>query len=144
MTAGSGWSRPMAFGGWTGCRRRMGYGNPVRIGDGCATVTDYRLPRPLNDASRSGRRERGLKSEVRISTPVVLVTVLPEQSHFSDIEKDEASPWPRVRSGGRRMPCSRFVGSDGLEFAVPPGPWFSNQAQAICFLPSLHLVSGST
>ena len=33
-------------------------GNPVKIGDGCATVTGYKLPMPLI-AIRSGRRERG-------------------------------------------------------------------------------------
>jgi hypothetical protein len=33
-------------------------GNPVRIGDGCATVTGYKLPRPLIIIG-SGRRERG-------------------------------------------------------------------------------------
>jgi len=33
-------------------------GNPVRIGDGCATVTGYKLPKPLA-VIRPGRRERG-------------------------------------------------------------------------------------
>jgi hypothetical protein len=33
-------------------------GNPVKIGDGCATVTGYKLPKPLI-ANGSGRRERG-------------------------------------------------------------------------------------
>ena len=39
-------------------------GNPVRFRDGCATVTGYKLPLPLINGS--GRRERGLKPEVRI------------------------------------------------------------------------------
>ena len=34
-------------------------GNPVKIGDGCATVTGYKLPQPLV-IIRPGRRERGL------------------------------------------------------------------------------------
>ena len=40
-------------------------GNPVRIGDGCATVTGYRLPKPLVDPlNREGGSE--VKPEVRI------------------------------------------------------------------------------
>src|SRR5437773_8473404 len=37
-------------------------GNPVRIGDGCATVTDYEFPKATvrsRNAGRTGRRERG-------------------------------------------------------------------------------------
>src|SRR5678810_1288178 len=34
-------------------------GNPVRIGDGCATVTGYKLPEPLVHHSEPGRREQG-------------------------------------------------------------------------------------
>ena len=41
-------------------------GNPVRIGDGYATVTGYRLPGPLV-RKQPGRRERGQMPEVRIS-----------------------------------------------------------------------------
>jgi len=40
-------------------------GNPVKTGDGCATVTGYKLPSPL--ASLLGRRERGSRPGVRIS-----------------------------------------------------------------------------
>ena len=39
-------------------------GNPVRIGDGCATVTGYRLPKPLAGFGREGGSE--VKPEVRI------------------------------------------------------------------------------
>ena len=33
-------------------------GNPVRIGDGCATVTGYKLPQPLasHEAGKAGAR----------------------------------------------------------------------------------------
>jgi hypothetical protein len=39
-------------------------GNPVKIGDGCATVTGYRLPKPLAELGREGGSE--VKPEVRI------------------------------------------------------------------------------
>ena len=39
-------------------------GNPVRIGDGCATVTGYRLPMPL--AGSAGKAGARFKPEVRI------------------------------------------------------------------------------
>ena len=39
-------------------------GNPVKIGNGCATVTGYKLPGPL--VVRPGRRECGSRLGVRI------------------------------------------------------------------------------
>src|ERR1043166_4744313 len=37
---------------------RQTSGNPVRIGDGCATVTNYKLPRPLvSNRDREGGSE---------------------------------------------------------------------------------------
>src|SRR5690242_14449208 len=39
-------------------------GNPVRIGDGCATVTGYELPKPLVHQVREGGSE--VRPEVRI------------------------------------------------------------------------------
>ena len=45
-------------------------GNPVKFGDGSATVTDHKLPQPLcgfASAIRMGRREGGSESGVRIS-----------------------------------------------------------------------------
>jgi hypothetical protein len=39
-------------------------GNPVKIGDGCATVTGYKLPMPLIIFDREGGSE--VKPEVRI------------------------------------------------------------------------------
>jgi hypothetical protein len=39
-------------------------GNPVKIGDGCATVTGYKLPMPLIVIGREGGSE--VKPEVRI------------------------------------------------------------------------------
>ncbi len=42
-------------------------GNPVRIGDGCATVTDYKLPQPL-----AQRREGGSEVMPEVRIPVWL------------------------------------------------------------------------
>src|SRR5580692_1923802 len=64
-------------------------GNPVKIGDGYATVTGYKLPRPL--VNGPGRRERGLspKSGYRFDCarpgPACAGQLLRQ-------EKDEASP----------------------------------------------------
>lgn len=64
--------------------------NPVKFGDGYATVTGYELPQATGHAP--GRREQGLKLEVRI--PVCLCSSRPRFSevNFSVKEKDEASP----------------------------------------------------
>lgn len=50
-------------------------GNPVKIGDGCATVTGYKLPTPL--IVRSGRRERG---HTRSQDTDLIVLVRPSSS----------------------------------------------------------------
>jgi hypothetical protein len=44
----------------------------VKFGDGCATVTDYKLPQPL--VIRPGRRERG---KVRSQDTGLVVLVMP-------------------------------------------------------------------
>ena len=38
-------------------------GNPVRIGDGCATVTGYKLPQPLIRLDREGGSEVEARSQ---------------------------------------------------------------------------------
>lgn len=66
-------------------------GNPVRIGDGCATVTGYKLPQPLLANGREwegGSEIRSPKSGYRFSCarrgrPL---------ANFSVKEKDETSP----------------------------------------------------
>ena len=42
-------------------------GNPVKIGDGYATVTDYKLPKPLDPRKQAWEGGSEVKSEVRIS-----------------------------------------------------------------------------
>jgi len=87
----------------TGCLRirdrRPTSGNPVRIGDGCATVTGYKLPAtnagsPQTPLAGNGR-EGGSKVETRSQDTgwAVLVGLFANANgHFSDKEKDEASP----------------------------------------------------
>ena len=75
-------------------------GNPVRIGDGCATVTGYKLPEPLvsPETGKAGARFQARSQDIGLAvlvaalkpgtgrTPVLL------RANFSVKEKDEASP----------------------------------------------------
>ena len=91
-------------------------GNPVRIGDGCATVTGYKLPMPLV-YRRPGRRERGQARSQ--DTGLVVLVVAPRHcgANFSVKEKDEAS-LPRVCA---RDSLNAFIlrlpGSEGFLFS---------------------------
>ena len=72
----------------------------MRIGDGCATVTGYKLPKPLvsSETGKAGVRFQARSQDIDLA---VLVTALiarqagclpcPE-ANFSVKEKDEASP----------------------------------------------------
>jgi hypothetical protein len=82
----------------------------VRIGDGCATVTERKLPMPLSGiANRTGRRERG-KSEARI--PVELCSSAPPLSGRALLrkEKDEASLSNSFRQDSLNAFIPRFAG----------------------------------
>src|SRR5258706_9417573 len=108
-------------------------GNPVRIRDGCATVTGYKLPLPLiHSVGKAGARlspksgyrfgcarleeVRSEKDEVRRSKCEVtrlgfLHTsnfALRPSLRFSVKEKDEARPVPLVRKGIRECLHSPF------------------------------------
>jgi len=76
-------------------------GNPVEIGDGCATVTGYKLPQPL--APLSGAGKAGVRVEARSQDTglVVLVRLVPPcgKGHFSVQEKDEASRFRACGAG---------------------------------------------
>ena len=63
--------------------------NPVKLGDGYATVTGYRLPHATGLAP--GRRERGFKPEVRIPVCSRSSRLRLGGVNFSVKEKDEAS-----------------------------------------------------
>lgn len=71
-------------------------GNPVRIGDGCATVSGDKLPRPLeSDSGKAGARFETPSQDI-----ASVVLVRPAQAgHFSVTEKDEASPSNGFRAG---------------------------------------------
>src|ERR1051326_6310426 len=45
------------------CKHNSMSGNPVRIGDGCATVTGYKLPQPLIRSDREGGSEVEARSQ---------------------------------------------------------------------------------
>jgi len=67
-------------------------GNPVRIGDGCATVSGHKLPR-ATEASKLREGGSEVKPASQDTGPAVLVLVGCRARHasFSDKEKDEAS-----------------------------------------------------
>jgi len=52
-------------GGYVRLHHRQTSGNPVRIGDGCATVTGYKLPQPLVTSREGGSEDGGPKSGYR-------------------------------------------------------------------------------
>src|SRR5260370_30511036 len=73
-------------------------GNPVKIGDGCATVTGYELPRPLaHQAGKAGVRFQARSQDIglacaRHSCPCKPgICRLCTGANFSVKEKDEAS-----------------------------------------------------
>ena len=87
--------RPDGWGGLT-TNDNQALGNPVGIGDGCATVTGYKFSSPL--AARLGRREQGCKARSQDTGLVILVGLCRSDhsgdgstSHFSVKEKDETS-----------------------------------------------------
>jgi hypothetical protein len=71
-------------------------GNPVKIRDGCATVTGYKLPQPLVPLERAGKAGARFMPEVRISAWSVLVVACRE-SGFETILK--AAKLLRQREG---------------------------------------------
>jgi hypothetical protein len=75
-------------------------GNPVRIGDGCATVTGYKLPEPLvsSETGKAGVRFQARSQDIGLAVLVVAPIAGQAESlswlgaNFSVKEKDEASP----------------------------------------------------
>jgi len=82
----------------------------VRIEDGCATVTGYKLPSPLvpfgagKAGARFETRESGHQRAYARQSP-------PARGRFSDKEKDEASPLELFFSGFVECLHSRFCRS---------------------------------
>ena len=66
-------------------------GNPVKIRDGCATVTGYELPQPLVPPCGTGKAGARFKPGVRISVWLCSSRSRGRGTNFSVQEKDEAS-----------------------------------------------------
>jgi hypothetical protein len=72
----------------------------VRIGDGCATVTGYKLPQPLDssETGKAGVRFQARSQDIDLAVLVTALSVrqagrlLCSEANFSVKEKDEASP----------------------------------------------------
>jgi hypothetical protein len=131
-------------------------GNPVRIGDGCATVTGYELPRtlqgvrrmPLGYAKPVGTWEGGSEVGARSQDIglVVLVRSAPSEggrlNNFSDKEKDEASPPEPISDGFDEClhsPICRSLKAFFMAERMPP----SGKCQSGPQTPRLHLLQTS-
>ena len=85
----------------------------MRIGDGCATVTGYRLPLPLFSPTcvwacgKAGARHKARSQDTGL---VVLVEVPFSGTNFSVKEKDEASPFRWCAMGFVEAFILRFAG----------------------------------
>lgn len=64
----------------------------MKIGDGCATVTGYKLPLATASLENERRREGGSEVNARSQDiGLVVLVVAPERSQLLRQEKDEAS-----------------------------------------------------
>ena len=81
-------------------QHRQTSGNPVRIGDGCATVTGYKLPKPLvsSETGKAGVRFQARSQDIGLAVLVAALNAGQAErlccvgANFSVKEKDEASP----------------------------------------------------
>jgi hypothetical protein len=82
----------------------------VEIGDGCATVTGYKLPQPLvrQQTGKAGARFEARSQDI---DPAVLVTVPRCGANFSVKEKDEASLRRECAAGFVNAFILRFAGA---------------------------------
>ncbi len=95
-------------------------GNPVEIGDGCATVTDDKLPRPL--AAGPGRRERG--SSPKSGYRSECARQGPADAVLRCSAKSRMRPGRRSVAGGAWMPSfSTRRGLQAFVFALPTPHW---------------------
>ena len=109
--------RSLKVEGWFSIQAVVNAGNLVRIEDGCATVTGYKLPRPLVQFVNWEGGGEVRSPEVRTSAR--LRSSGPVRGHFSDKEKDEASPLQLFSSGLFECLHSRFCRS--LKAVSSPG-----------------------
>jgi hypothetical protein len=94
----------------------------VKIGDGCATVTGYKLPKPLIPQTRIGKAGARFRPGVRISVGLCS-SRLPGTigsrpfgpgGYFSVKEKDEASPSAGAARDSWNAFIRRFAGGEGF------------------------------
>ena len=97
-------------------------GNPG-IGDGCATVTGYKLPKPLIESDREG----GARFEARSQDTIPVLRRDPRKIlsgfpaiNFSVKEKDEASPLNRFQRNSSNAFIPVLPESGGFLFLVAP------------------------
>ena len=72
----------------------------MRFGDGCATVTGYKLPKPLvsSETGKAGARFQARSQDIDLAVLVTALIasqagrLLSFEANFSVKEKDEASP----------------------------------------------------
>jgi len=81
-------------------------GNPARIGDGCATVTGYKLPQPLVTSREGGSEVGDLKSGYRFGCARRGRSFW--AANFSVQEKDEASFLDRFQGDSLNAFILRF------------------------------------
>ena len=64
-------------GPWVHLDHRQMSGNPVKIGDGCATVTGYKLPQPLvsQEAGKAGARFQARSQDIGLAVLVMVVRI---------------------------------------------------------------------
>jgi hypothetical protein len=87
-------------------------GNPVRIGDGYATVTGYKLPQPLVTSREGGNEVRpGVRIPIRLCSSGSAL-----RDHFSVKEKDEASLFRGCEQDSLNAFILRFAGVKAFLF----------------------------
>jgi hypothetical protein len=107
----------------------------VRIGDGCATVTGYKLPQPLvsGKTGKAGARFQARSQDIGLAVLVVALKAVQAGrlfhyfgADFSVKEKDEASPSRECGAGFAG--CLHSPICRGLEaFCLPALRWSLNR-----------------
>src|SRR5215213_8011991 len=91
------------------CYHSQTSGNPVRIGDGCATVSGYKLPTPLVSLAKLGRRERGQAPSQDIGLAVLVM--IPLGINFSVKRRMRPACLVDARQDSLNAFILRFAGS---------------------------------
>lgn len=104
---------------------QSGFGNPVRIGDGFATVSGYELPGATGNAGVSGKAGVRFEAPSQDINPAVLVRSRLGGANFFDPKKDEASlePFSSARVNAFIL---RWAGGEGFFLSGAPfllSPW---------------------